>query len=181
MAAVLHALGFDDDPETTDTPALYVQFMQELDPRRPAPGFHLIRATSQDPVLVRELPFHSLCAHHLVPFFGHALIAYRPADHIAGLGSLARLLHHHARRPQLQERLGAQLADDLQARLHPRSLVVRLRARHLCMEMRGARTPGSAETLVWRGEDDPHLLALITSGEARPPAPDHEPRISPDP
>jgi GTP cyclohydrolase I len=86
-----------------------------------------------------------------VPFFGHAHIAYLPGARLMGISGFARLLDHHAHRPQLQERLGRELADDLERHLAPRGLAVVLEARHLCMEMRGVRKPGRVETRVLRG------------------------------
>jgi len=101
--------------------------------------------------VVRDLAFHSLCVHHFVPFFGSARIAYLPGECIIGISGVARLLDFYARRPQLQERLTTQLADHLERLLRPRGLAVVLEARHLCMEMRGVRKPGTVETRVVRG------------------------------
>jgi len=105
-----------------------------------------------DLVLLRDVPFHSICVHHLVPFFGRALIAYLPGERIIGLSGMARLLERYARRVQLQERLGLQISDHLQRLLAPRGLAVILEARHLCMEMRGVRKAGRVETRIVRGE-----------------------------
>ena len=168
LAAVLAHVGFDTDPECAATPAAFLGLLRGLDPRRAAPGLTLIDAQSTDPLILREVPFQSLCAHHLVPFLGHACIGLRPAGRLAGLGSIVRLLHHHALRPQVQERLGATLADDLILRLDARSVFVHLSARHLCLEMRGARTPALVQTLAWRGEDDPDLRALLGEPASTP-------------
>jgi GTP cyclohydrolase I len=92
-----------------------------------------------------------MCAHHLLPFFGRASIAYLPASSIIGLGVLPRLLDHHARRPTLQEDLAAGVADDLERLVAPRGVAVLLVARHLCMEMRGAQKRARVETALWRG------------------------------
>jgi GTP cyclohydrolase I len=102
-------------------------------------------------VVVRDLPFHSLCVHHLVPFFGRAHIAYLPGDRIIGISGAARLLDHYARRVQLQERITRQIADHLERLVQPRGVAVMLEARHLCMEMRGIRKLGRVETRVVRG------------------------------
>ncbi len=161
LRAVLAHVGFDTDPECAATPEAFLELLSSLDPRRAAPSITLIDTRSSDPVVLRTVPFHSLCAHHLVPFQGHACVGIRPAGRLAGLGSIARLLHHHALRPQVQERLGAQLADDLMERLGARSVFVHLQARHLCMEMRGSRTPAQVETLAWRGPEDPALRVLL--------------------
>lgn len=94
-------------------------------------------------VLVRDIPFYSTCAHHLVPFFGVGHIAYLPDKSIAGLSKLARVLEFFARRPQVQERLTEQVADFLVEKLQPKGVMVVLEARHLCMEMRGVEKPGA--------------------------------------
>jgi GTP cyclohydrolase I len=161
LRAVLAHVGFDQDPECAATPDAFLELLQGLDPRRPPPEITVLEASSRDPLLLRDVPFHSLCAHHLVPVLGSACVAIRPAGRLVGLGSIVRLLQHHALRPQLQERLGAQLADDLMLRLGARSAVVHLRGRHLCMEMRGVKTPAWVETLAWRGEEDPELRMML--------------------
>lgn len=170
LRAALARVGFTTDPECVSTPATFLAFLAGLDPRRPAPEVTLLDSTSSDPVVLRDMPFHSLCAHHLVPFLGQACVAIRPAGRLVGLGSVARLLHHHALRPQIQERLGANLADDLMQRLGAGTVVVHLQARHLCMEMRGARTPAWIETMAWRGQEDPDLRAMLGSLASERPA-----------
>jgi GTP cyclohydrolase I len=120
-------------------------------------------------VAIREVPFHSLCEHHLVPFFGVAEIVYLPNAHIAGFSSIARVLHHFARRPQLQERLAAQVADALIGALTPAALLVRLRARQLCVEMRGFGTGVECTSTAARGLcREPvharHAIELLNAG-----------------
>ena len=95
-----------------------------------------------DPVLVRDLPFYSMCEHHLLPFFGHARLAYLPDGRIAGISKIARALDIAARRLQVQERLTAQLADAVLERVQPLVVACRLEAEHLCMSMRGVQKPG---------------------------------------
>ena len=95
-----------------------------------------------DPVLVRDLPFYSMCEHHLLPFFGHARLAYLPDGRIAGISKIARALDSAARRLQVQERLTAQLADAVLERVAPLAVACRLEAEHLCMSMRGVQKPG---------------------------------------
>lgn len=97
---------------------------------------------ASDPVLVRDLPFYSMCEHHLLPFFGHARLAYLPDGRIAGISKIARALDMAARRLQVQERLTAQLADAVLERVRPRIVACRLEAEHLCMSMRGVQKPG---------------------------------------
>jgi GTP cyclohydrolase I len=97
----------------------------------------------QEIVMVRDIPFYSSCEHHLVPFHGKAHIAYIPQGRVTGLSKLARLIEGFARRPQMQERLTAQVADALMDRLDPLGVMVVIEAEHLCMSMRGVRKPGS--------------------------------------
>jgi GTP cyclohydrolase IA len=96
-------------------------------------------------VMVRDIPMHSLCEHHLVPFVGKAHVAYIPNEEgrITGLSKLARLVDGLARRPQVQERLTTQIADAMVERLEPRGALVVIEAEHLCMSMRGVRKPGA--------------------------------------
>jgi GTP cyclohydrolase I len=103
------------------------------------------------PVSMTGIPFYSLCAHHLLPFFGEAHIIYMPTDRVVGLSKLARAVGHVARRPQVQERLTEQLVQLLDQRLEPKGVMVVVEARHLCMEMRGARSVGVTTTSAARG------------------------------
>lgn len=97
---------------------------------------------THDPVMVTDLPFYSMCEHHLLPFFGKASLVYVPDRHIAGISKIARALDSTARRLQVQERMTAQLADAVLARVQPLAVACRLEAEHLCMSMRGIRKPG---------------------------------------
>ncbi len=94
-------------------------------------------------VLVRDIPFHSLCEHHLLPFSGIAHVGYLPASRILGLSKLARVVEHFARGLQVQERLTKQIGDWLDARLAPKGVGVVLEAEHLCMSLRGVEAVGS--------------------------------------
>ncbi|MEO8195976.1 MAG: GTP cyclohydrolase I FolE [Thermoanaerobaculia bacterium] len=94
-------------------------------------------------VMEKQIPFYSMCAHHLVPFYGHAHLAYIPNDTILGLSKFARILEFYAKRPQLQERLTEQVANYLDTRLKPQGVMVVIEARHLCVEMRGVKKPGA--------------------------------------
>ena len=165
VAALIRALGLDParEPELAQTPArvadLYAEIFAGLEPgAEPRPvTFPLagagIRAGrgAGDLVVVRDLPYHSLCVHHFVPFFGHAHVAYLPGRKLVGLSGVARVLEFYARRPQLQERLAAQVADHLMRLLRARGVAVVLEGRHLCMEMRGVRKSGVFETRALRG------------------------------
>ena len=97
-------------------------------------------------VSLLDIPFYSLCAHHFLPFFGTAHVAYVPEERIVGLSKLARVVEYFARRPQVQEQLTEQVAGFLEDRLRPAGAMVVVRARHLCMEMRGVSKPGAATT-----------------------------------
>jgi GTP cyclohydrolase I len=100
-------------------------------------------------VMVRQIPFYSVCEHHLLPFFGWVDVAYDPEGGVVtGLSKLARVVELASRRPQLQERLTAQVADAIDRRLHPRGVWVRVRAEHLCMAMRGVAKPGAQTVTV---------------------------------
>jgi len=97
-------------------------------------------------VMEKDIPFYSLCAHHLVPFYGKAHIAYIPRERILGLSKFARILEFYAKRPQLQERLTEQVVNYLQEKLEPLGAMVVVEARHLCVEMRGVKKPGALTT-----------------------------------
>ncbi len=96
-----------------------------------------------DMVLERDITFYSICEHHLLPFYGKAHVAYIPDGRVAGLSKLARTVEIYARRPQLQERLTAQIADAVMEHLKPGGVMVMLQAEHMCMTMRGVRQLGS--------------------------------------
>jgi GTP cyclohydrolase I len=161
LRAALDALGYVDDPELGDTPRLFAGLLTEFAPGQPRPALTTFPAPGPDPVILRDLPFYSLCAHHLLPFFGHATIGYVPGAWVAGLGGVARVLQHHARQPQLQERLTRQLAQDLFGTLEPTAITVRLTARQMCMEMRGARSTGQIESTVTLGAPHPALTDAL--------------------
>ena len=112
-----------------------------------------------DVVLVRDIPFHSHCEHHMVPFMGLAHVAYYPTRGVVGLSKLARLVDAFARRLQTQETMTAQIADTIESILKPRGCAVMIEAEHLCMAMRGVQKAGvSTITTQFRGvyKDDPH-------------------------
>jgi GTP cyclohydrolase I len=97
----------------------------------------------QELVLVKDIPFYSMCEHHFLPFHGVAHVGYIPNGRVVGLSKLARALEILARRPQLQERLTSQLADAVMETMEPAGVAVVIAAEHLCMTMRGIRKPGS--------------------------------------
>ena len=102
-------------------------------------------AEHDEMVMVRDIPFASLCEHHLVPFLGRAHVAYIPSSdgRITGLSKLARVVDGYARRLQVQERMTTQIADAVERALDPRGVLVVIEAEHLCMSMRGVRKPGT--------------------------------------
>ena len=128
-------------------------------------------AVTPDPVVLRAIPFYSMCEHHLLPFFGHASLAYVPNRHIAGISKIARALDIAARRLQVQERLTAQLAQAVLERVQPAAVACRIEAEHLCMSMRGIQKPGHrvvTSAVRWQidetaaGYSRRELLALLT-------------------
>jgi GTP cyclohydrolase I len=132
-----------DRPGLADTPArvarMYEEVLGEYDFTPtvfPNPGY-------DEMVVERGIPFYSLCEHHMLPFFGVAHVGYVPADRVIGLSKIARLVRARAGRLQIQERLAAEIADELDRLLHPVGVGVVLEATHLCMSMRGVRAPGA--------------------------------------
>jgi GTP cyclohydrolase I len=98
----------------------------------------------EEMVIIRDIPFYSMCEHHLLPFHGRAHLGYIPRGKVTGISKLARVVEAFAKRPQLQERLTSQIADTLVEHLEPEGVAVVVEAQHLCMTMRGVRKPGSS-------------------------------------
>jgi GTP cyclohydrolase IA len=142
---LLTALGVDlDDPSLRDTPGRVARMYGELLTPRPFTVTTFPNDGSYDElVVVRDIPFSSLCEHHLLPFTGVAHVAYLPGERIVGLSKLARVVELYARRLQVQERMTAQVADWLEAALEPAGVGVVLEAEHLCMTVRGVQAPGA--------------------------------------
>ncbi len=161
LRAALDALGLGDDPELATTPERVAEMLSGFRADQPAPRPVPIPTESRDPIVIRGLPYHSLCAHHLLPFFGTCDIAVRPAGSIVGLGWYARILDHFSRQPQLQERLADQVAGVISTELGAVGVIVRLEARQLCVEMRGARSSGRYTVTARRGEVDGRLEGAI--------------------
>ncbi len=148
---ILEAIGEDPNRDgLLDTPARVARMYEEIcSGLRENPAEHLLKVFEADHdeiVMVRDIPLHSVCEHHLVPFIGKAHVAYIPntQGRITGLSKIARLVDGFARRPQVQERLTRQVADALDRTLEPRGVLVVIEAEHLCMSMRGIRKSGSS-------------------------------------
>ena len=109
--------------------------------------------SNDEMVIVKDIPFYSMCEHHLLPFFGKAHIGYIPSDNkIIGLSKLARIVDNFAKKPQVQERLTSDIADFLNDNLQPKGVAVIMEAEHMCMTMRGARAAGAkTQTSALRG------------------------------
>jgi GTP cyclohydrolase I len=147
---ILEAIGEDPDRDgLRDTPERVARMYAEI-----CAGLHeqadshlevTFEAGHDEMVMVRDIPIYSLCEHHLIPFIGKAHVAYIPGDdgRITGLSKLARLVDAYAKRPQVQEKLTVQVADEIDATLQPKGVMVVIEAEHLCMTMRGVRKPGS--------------------------------------
>jgi len=144
-ADFLDALGIDHSREgLQETPARMARAYAELFDAQPLRLTTFPNDAGYDElVLERAIPFRTVCEHHLLPFSGVAHVGYLPGDRILGLSKLARLVEHFAARPQTQERLTKQVADGLDAHLHPRGAGVLLEAEHSCMTLRGVRSLGA--------------------------------------
>ena len=147
---LLEAIGEDPDrPGLRDTPARVARAYDEIFAGLLVDPADVLSATFDEShdemVMVRDIPFHAMCEHHLVPFMGQAHVAYVPGrdGRITGLSKLARLVDVCAKRPGVQERMTTMIADALERALEPRGVLVVLEARHLCMEMRGIRKSGA--------------------------------------
>ncbi len=150
---LLYAIG--EDPERNglqDTPARVARAYREMfaglytDPDSVLNT--MFDEEHDELVIVKEIPLYSICEHHLVSFHGVAHVGYIPGDdgRVTGLSKIARLVDLYAKRPQVQERLTAQIADALMRKLDPRGVIVVIEAEHLCMAMRGVRKPGAVTT-----------------------------------
>lgn len=138
------------------------------------PSLHLSRTFEEvggydEIVLLKQIPFHSHCEHHMAPIIGHAHIAYLPHNRVVGISKLARVLHGFARRLQIQERLTAEIADCIWTHLEPAGVAVVIQATHACMTARGVRTPGVGMTTsrmmgVFRDDDRSRKEVLSLMG-----------------
>lgn len=150
---MLEGMGEDPDREgLRETPARVARALEESCQglyQTPEPLFEKsFDAHCREMVLVRDIPFYSLCEHHLLPFFGVAHVAYLPGEdgRVCGISKLARVVDVFARRPQIQEQLTHQIADAVMEGVGASGVLVAIEAEHLCMTMRGVRKPGSRTT-----------------------------------
>ena len=145
---IIEAIGEDPAREgLLDTPARVARMYAELfEGLRIDPTQYLkvgFEAGHDEMVILRDIPFYSVCEHHFMPFHGIAAVGYIPDGRVVGVSKLARLVEGYARRPQLQERLTGQVADALMETLRPDGVAVVIEAEHLCMTQRGVKKPGS--------------------------------------
>lgn len=164
VADLLDALGVDLRADAlANTPARVARAYAELLAPEPFQATTFPNDENYDELVVaRDIPFSSLCEHHLLPFYGVAHVGYLPGDRLLGLSKLARVVYYFSRRLQVQERLTTQIADWLDDNLHPRGAGVVLEAEHTCMTLRGARARGSrtvTSALVGLVRDDERTRA----------------------
>jgi len=161
---LLEALGADvENGPLAETPRRMLEsYIEQLTPQ----PFHATTFPNDgnydELVVAREINFHSLCEHHLLPFVGVAHVAYLPDDQIVGLSKLARVVEYYARALQVQERLTTQIADWLERELQPKGVGVVIEAEHMCMTLRGVQKPGTKTvTSALHGlvRDDPRTRA----------------------
>jgi GTP cyclohydrolase I len=149
VRGIIAALGLDlKDPNLAETDLrvakMYIEMFQGLaEGAEPKVTTFPNEEHYSHMVMEKKIPFYSMCAHHLVPFYGHAHIAYIPRDRILGLSKFSRILEFYAKRPQLQERITEQVVSFLEDKLQPLGAMVVIEARHLCVEMRGVKKPGA--------------------------------------
>lgn len=158
IRSILQTLGLDlTDPSLTDTPAriakMYVdEVFSGLDPKNfPSITFHPVDLP-QELIVVKQISFVSFCEHHFVPMLGYAHVAYIPEKKIVGLSKINRIVRYFAKRPQLQERLTAQIADSLSILLGTKNVAIITHARHFCMLARGVEDRETeVETSLFEG------------------------------
>jgi len=174
---ILLAIGEDPDRDgLQNTPARVARAYEEFFSGLHADPADVLGTTfdiaHSEMVLVKDIPFYSTCEHHLVPFHGVAHVGYIPgADgKVTGLSKLARVLEVYARRPQVQERLTAQIADAIDEVLDPQGVIVVIEAERMCMSMRGISKPGSSTVtsalrgIMSDGATRAEMMALVLSG-----------------
>ncbi len=175
---MLEGIGEDvNRPGLRDTPRRVAQMCEEIYSGMTCDPARIIKPLSAEEhdeiVLIRDIPFYSMCEHHMLPFLGKAHVAYIPkGTRVCGISKIARVVEMEAKRLQVQERLTTRVAEILAAALKPQGVMVVVEAEHLCMTMRGVKKPGSVTvTSVVRGlfRENPatraEALALIRAGK----------------
>lgn len=173
---LLIAIGEDPEREgLAGTPERVARMYAELFSGIDADPDEVLDTTFDQPfdemVLVRNIGVQSMCEHHLMPFIGHASVAYIPGERIVGLSKIARVVRLLSQRPQVQERLTIQIADSIERVLKPRGVAVRIESAHMCMSLRGIKDPGSTMvTTVTRGlfRTNPSTRAEFLASAAKP-------------
>jgi GTP cyclohydrolase I len=143
--------GLAEDMHGRDTPKRFLEMLRELTQCKDTSDAHLkecikwkdFPAEDDEMIIVRDLPFVSICNHHVIPFIGKAHIGYIPKTTNAGLSKFGRVVRHYSRQLQVQERMTKQVHDFLEVQLDPRGLAVVVEAEHLCMAIRGVQMPGA--------------------------------------
>lgn len=154
---LLEGIGEDCNREgLKDTPdrvaRMYEEIVAGMDDRAEEHLSKTFAAQNNEMVIEKDILFHSLCEHHMMPFYGKVHIAYIPDGRVVGLSKLARTVEVFARRLQIQEKMTAQIADAIMENLKPKGVIVMAQAEHMCMTMRGVKKPGSQTvTMVSRG------------------------------
>lgn len=148
VVSIIEGIGEDPDRESlVDTPQRIAEMYADIfSGIHQNPEEHLkvgFEEGHQEMVVAKDIPFYSMCEHHLLPFYGMANIGYIPNGRVVGVSKLARTVEVLAHRPQLQERMATQIADTIVKALQPKGVAVVLQAEHLCMTMRGVKKPGS--------------------------------------
>ena len=162
---ILEGIGDDTKREgLMDTPdriaRMYEEIFAGMDQTAEEPLSKTFHVENSEMVIEKDITFYSVCEHHFMPFFGKAHVAYIPDGKVVGISKLARTVEVYAKRPQIQERLTAQIADALMEYLKPKGAIVMIEAEHMCMTMRGVKKPGSKTvTFAARGVFEDEKLA----------------------
>lgn len=157
VTLLLEGIGEDVNREgLLETPDRIARMYEELFAGMDQTGSDQLKKTfhveHNEIVLEKDIVFYSMCEHHMMPFYGKAHVAYIPDGEVVGLSKIARTVEVYARRLQIQERMGAGIADAVMTELHAKGAMVMLEAEHMCMTMRGVKKPGSRTvTVVTRG------------------------------
>ncbi len=162
---------FDESEHLNGTPERLIKMLDELTTPEEF-KFTMFESTHDEMIIISPIPFYSLCAHHVIPFFGEAHVAYIPQGRIAGLSKIARTVKYFSRSLWVQEDLTWNIAEHLEEQLEPIGLAVIMKAEHLCMSMRGIQSPGTkTTTTIMRGvfidptKDARHEFLRIIGGD----------------